>query len=193
MTKPTKLGWLQLRETNNNLQSAGGVIMPFAAAAALNVGEAVWLSADYTVNKSTVATDHQKVIGVVVGGVRAGPLGAAGGNIDSAEPIYDPVAIAAGLLAANAGEQVLVCMFGECYVITDAAIAAGVRICPSTTTAGRVRAGTDPVVAAGATAVTSSAANGAIITGDAFARGVGKLLEASSGAGQAKRVFVNLF
>lgn len=197
MPKPSRQGWVQFLETNNNGNQSGGVILPFAAAAALNVGDVVWISADMTVNKSVVPADHQKLIGVVVGGARSSPLFQATGaptNIDAIEPVYDPVAIAAGIVAAGAvGETVFVCVLGMCYVICDAVIAAGLRLSPSVTVAGRVRPSTDPVISAGAVAVTSSAANGAgTVSGDGFGRGVGKLLEASGGIGQVKRAFISL-
>jgi hypothetical protein len=182
MPKPTKFGFVLLNEVNNN----------GFAAAALNVGDTVWFSADRTVNKSAVAADHQKLAGVVVAGARAGPL--VGNNPDWMEPIYDPNLIAAGVAAATgAGDTILIAIAGEVYVITDAAIAVGLRIAPSTTVAGRVRPATDPVIAAGGVAVTSTAANGAIITGDGFGRGLGRMTEASCGAGVAKRAMIFTF
>lgn len=177
MPKPSRAGWLQFLEVNNNGNQAGGIIQPFTAAVALNVGDAVWISADMTVNKSVVAADHAKALGVVVGGSRSSPLYQAAGqavNIDSIEPVYDPIAIAAGFVAAGAGETVLVCMLGLCYVICDAAIVAGLRLSPSLTIAGRVKASTDLTIATGV-------------------GGIGKLLEASAGAGNAKRAFISTF
>lgn len=197
MPTPAALGWLTLFEKNNNGFQAGGVVLPFTAAGALNVGDIVWISADMTVNKSNVAADHQKVIGVVVAGPHSSPLAssaAASNNPAWMEPVYDPNQIAAGVAASlNAGDQVLVCVLGIAYVVTAAAIAAGVGLVPDTVTPGRVKAASDPAVAAGATAVTSTAANGAIITGDGFRRGCGKLLEASGGAGVAKRALIVTF
>jgi hypothetical protein len=178
MPKPTKFGFVLLNEVNNNGFAAGALVIAVAAAAALNVGDTVWFSADRTVNKSAVAADHQKLAGVVVAGA----------------PIYDPNLIAAGVAAATgAGDTILIAIAGEVYVITDAAIAVGLRIAPSTTVAGRVRPATDPVIAAGGVAVTSTAANGAIITGDGFGRGLGRMTEASGGAGVAKRAMIFTF
>lgn len=159
----------------SDINYPGGLVLPFIGAAALKLGEAVYISADNTVNKSAVAADHLAYLGVVVGGDLT--KGECGG----------PSAAYNSLVVNDTGSNkgVLVQVFGVQSVICDAAIAVG-PIAPSTTVAGRVRAATGLVIAAGAVAVTSSAANGAIITGDGFARIIGRLLVASGAAGDIR-------
>lgn len=184
-TAPSGTGWLKYGDFSGgeaagfDTLAPGGVVFPFKAGGALLLGDSVYISADRTVNKSAVAADHTKRVGIVVGGQQTGfecnnNLGEYGVRV-----------------AANATEIVLVCLQGVSYVICDAAIAAGLPISPSVTVAGRVRPATVPVVAAGAVAVTSAVANGAgSITGDGFNRILGMLLEASTGAGQVKLALI---
>lgn len=187
-TRPVQEGYLILRDSmvtaaegGSDLIYPGGIVLPFIGAALLNIGDVVWLSADNTVNKSAVLADHSKVIGVVVGG------DATSGEVGGPKSAY-------GAKAANsvaAGMNVLVHVYGAQYVVCDAATAVG-PICASITVAGRVRAATPLVVAAGAVAVTSTAANGAILTGDGAGRILGRLLQAAAAPGDVRLALVGI-
>src|SRR6266496_946549 len=108
----------------------GGYIEEFAAGAALNVGDAVYVSAAQTVNKSAVAaTVLGKIAGIVVGGTKT-YMKAVDRKLD------------VGIQAAATSERVLVLKVGKYWVVSDAAITAGDIITPGTTTAGRVKTGT---------------------------------------------------
>lgn len=189
----------------------GGEVIQFTASGTLLVGDLVYFSAASTVAKSNNTANHTKIAGVVVGGQSTD-----GAIID--EETY------VGITAATDGQTVLVLVRGLAYVKGAAAIAAGLPLVADTTTAGRVKAATDfavtaptigtitvsaptigtldATVDAGAVAVTSSAANGAIATvvgapgggvlsgapaggvlsGEGNARIIGKAIEACSGA-----------
>jgi hypothetical protein len=113
----------------------GGIVLPFLGAALLNIGDAVWLSADNTVNKSAVVGDHANFLGIVVGG------DATGGEVGGGKAQF-------GVRAANsaaAGMNVLVQVFGAQYVVLDAATPVG-PIIPSVILAGRMHAGAAPGV-----------------------------------------------
>lgn len=184
---PSNTGWVQYGDYSGGTAAGfdtlapGGIVLPFknGSGGTLLLGDSVFISADRSVSKSVTAADHTKRVGIVVGGQQTGfeannNLGEYGVRV-----------------AANNGEVVMVCVQGVSYVICDAAIGAGVAVAPSTTVAGRVRPATLPTITAGATAVTSSAANGAgTISGDGFNRILGTLLEASTGAGQVKLALI---
>lgn len=186
-TRASSTGWIQYGDLSGSeiagfdTLAPGGIVLPFknGSGGTLLLGDSVFISADRSVSKSILPADHTRRVGIVVGGQQTGfecnnNLGEYGSRV-----------------AANATEVVLVCIEGVSYVICDAAIAAGVPIAPSTTVAGRVRPATLPVVAAGAVAVTSSAANGAgTVSGDGFSRIHGTMLEASTGAGQVKLALI---
>jgi hypothetical protein len=172
----------------------GGVVLPFLAGSNLNVGDAVYISADKTVDKSIVLANHSKRAGIVVGGDRLAPTGP-GGTVTKqgiGEVIWDITQYGVARVAANAGEMVWVMFSGVSYVVTDGAIAAGAAIKQSIITAGQVGPAAALSVAAGAVAVTSTAANGAAdIAGDSQTRVIGHMLEASSGAGQVRLAFIS--
>lgn len=168
--QPTGEPWEIAQEDDVGL-SPGGKVLRLTAAAALNIGDFVFLSAAKTVNKSIVIADHRKRIGVVVGGART-----------DGRVMQDTTNV--GMQAAAINEEVLVCVSGVAYIVVAAAIAAGVHIKPDTVTAGRVQAaGSGFAIAAGAVAVTSTAANGDIITGDGETIIAGMTLEAAAAAG----------
>lgn len=191
-----------LRATELNDLGPGGMVIPFTASGDLKAGDAVYLSAAATVAKSTTASNHDKVIGIVIGGDSLG-----GDVVDDSALV--------GTIVALSGAKVQVLVQGVGYVVTAAAIAAGVSIVADTVTAGRVKAsaavtatGANPTQAAstidaGATGVTSSGANGAIITNGAITQGavtvagagmgriIGRMLNASSGAGIAALAWIN--
>lgn len=181
--RPSVLSWLTLDESPDLIVSPGGIVVPLIPAAALLLGEAVYLSADKTVNKSAVAANGALRCGIVVGGDATN------------DEITDDVT-AYGVRQANLANgsgRVWVCFFGVAYVICDAAIAVGVGICPSVAVAGRVRPGVALGVAAGAVAVTSVAANGVTdISGDSQTKMLGSMLEASGGAAQVKLALIGM-
>jgi F0F1-type ATP synthase membrane subunit c/vacuolar-type H+-ATPase subunit K len=166
----------------------GGVVRLVAGAgASLILGQVVCLTgvADYAVNTSIVDTTHRSVIGVVVGGGHI-QTGITDYNIITDYNLYGVT------VAAVATEDVLIQIRGVCYGIMAGAYAAGVVLRPDTTTAGRLLSIADVGVNAGATAVTSSAANGAGTVVGSYARTVGKLLAASSGAGNVQPLLLTL-
>lgn len=109
--------------------SVGGAVYVFSAGAALNIGDVVYLSAANTVNKSaTTGTVLGKVMGVVVGG-KLTDMRCVSRKLD------------VGVAAAASGDAVIVQYTGKCWVVSDAAIVAGVPLIPGTTTAGRALTG----------------------------------------------------
>ena len=96
--------------------------------------------------------------------------------------------------AAASGETVRVQIAGKCTAIADAAISVGARVGAPTTTAGRVAAASNTLaVASGGTSVTSTAANGAIVSGDpVLSRVLGIALTAAASAGDAITVLLTL-
>lgn len=120
----------------------GGETRTYLAGATLLVGDVVYLSANNTVNKSASASNHEKVVGVVVGGRSTGMLNA----LDSAD---------VGTTAATVGRPVVVLRQGRAWVMLDTVTAtdtihAGDRIKPSTGIAGRVRPATASITATAA-------------------------------------------
>jgi hypothetical protein len=127
---PSASSWLVIQGDPNDPLEIGGLLRIYTAAAALLVGDVVFLSAAGTVDKTVTTGTHVRAVGVVVGGTATGMTCCS----DSAD-----VATA----AAAANERVLVCFSGTAFVIADAALATvGTPIAPSTTVAGRVRAST---------------------------------------------------
>lgn len=143
----------------------GGATRTYLAGATLVVGDVVYLSGDNTVNKSTTLADHEKVVGVVIGG-RSTSMRA---KLDSTD---------LGTTAAVVNRPVIVLRAGRTWIRTGAVtglggdtVRAGIRCKPSTGTAGRVSPATTALtIAAGGVAVTSTAANGAIVSGDGLTR-----------------------
>ena len=107
--------------------SAGGPTIPFSAAAALKIGDAVWISTANTVNKSAVAADGVKFIGVVVGG---------GGSFGNNYGLFDSGSVGLSLVASGKVAEVQVA--GIAWVVAGAAIAVGAELGLDTGTAGRV-------------------------------------------------------
>lgn len=191
MRKPTNFPWLVMSDRlAEDEQGLGGEVVVAKAGAALNIGDAVFISAARTVNKSAVAADYEKRLGIIVGGAKTGMrVHQEDGEV--------------GIQAAASGELVLVCVRGFCKAIAGAAIAAGDRIVADTVTAGRVNVGAtitateNFTIASGVVAVTSTAANGDIIAGAitmagaGFNRIIGQAWTAAAGAASKFIVFVN--
>ena len=81
------------------ITSPGGPSYPFTAAAALKIGDAVWISAANTVNKSAVAADGVKFIGFVIGG---------GGSFGGGYGIFDSGSVGLSLVASGKVAEVQV-------------------------------------------------------------------------------------
>lgn len=184
MGKTTFFTWTGRRTTGNDQTAGdlGGDVLALTAGATLNIGDIVYISGSSTVNKSTTTSNRPLAIGVVVGGALT--------NDEPAMEDYSATAIAAGVPAANVNQRVYVCVRGIVYVVADGAISVGAQITASASTAGRATAAANYTVAAGGTAVTSSAANGAIINGDGTSGSIGKMLEASTGAAQVRKAYI---
>lgn len=174
-------------------RGVSGTLIEYTALSALKLGEAVYTQAAGVVEKSSTVGNHIYVAGIVVGGW----------NTDM-QAIADS-ALVNVLTAADAGERVLVLVHGIYWIISGGAITAGGQIVMDTGTAGRAKAATTLAVAAtgltiaaGATPVTSTAANGAIISGtgtvsgDGIGRTFGRMIEAAGGAAEVKLAYINV-
>jgi hypothetical protein len=152
--KPTRFEFIRLMSDDIG-DVAGGLVEEYTAGGTLLIGDAVYLSAAFTVNKSlTPATVLGKMIGIVVGGARQ--------NQWANERKLD-----VGLQASLVNERVQVLVRGKIWVVSDSAITAGDVLTNGTVTAGRVKTGT----------ITTDVAAGD--TG----RIIGNALEAAAGAG----------
>lgn len=200
--------------------SPSGKVAEYTAGASLKLGESVYFSAAKTVNKSNSAGNAGLVAGVVCGGYQTGMQ------------VLTDINLINVMVAALVNEPIIVLWSGVYWIISDAAIAVGTPIKLGTTTAGRVMGldalsgsigtlaltgapgiGTlDATVDAGATPVTSSAANGAIATvigapsigtlaitgspggqsGDGTGARFGRIIEVASGAAQVKLALINV-
>lgn len=156
----------------------GGEVRIYLAASTdtLRIGDVVFESANNTAGKSATASNHEKVLGVVVGG-------------RSTDMACSLLSADVATIAALPNRPVIVLRRGRTYVRVDSITAtdtvhAGDRIKPSTLRAGFVMPATSTVTAtaaantqgtttiaytnadtirSGGTTVTSTAANGAII------------------------------
>ena len=167
----------------NITPTIGGDVLPFTAGGVLNIGDAVILSASGTVNKSTA--NLSQVIGVVVGGNSWSDY------IYSEETDGNAAAIIGVAAACTSGGLVYVCVRGVMKVLTDAVVAVGALVKLSSGTAGQVTTAAGLTIAAGATPVTSTGANGAIISGDGANTIMGlNIGAASSGAGGIATIYI---
>jgi hypothetical protein len=122
--KATNLPYTKHSSDSDGIADIGGATVEFTAGAALNLGDAVFLSAANTVNKDTAS--GAKFVGIVVGGAQLK------GYINTEQNKYGVIQ------AAATNERVIVQRSGIAYVLTEAAYAAGTHLIPSTTTAGRM-------------------------------------------------------
>lgn len=130
MPNYSNLQWRAGRGSNNDAPGStdlGGDVATFTASGTLLVGDAVYLSADNTVAKSTTAANYAKFIGIVVGGDSLSGFIAQDRDLTSATQ----------LTAALTGKNVIVQINGIARVISDAAVATG-AVTGGATTAGRV-------------------------------------------------------
>lgn len=161
---PSNHGMLLPAEDDRTPVGGGGLCLIATASGALNVGDAVQLSAVDTVTKTIVTADHDQRIGIVVGGTQTGMRALVGSD-------------ALGIAAAADGEQVLVQYSGVAWAVADAnTVAAGDKVKLGETTAGRVLDGTD----------TTDLAAG--ITGQIL----GTALDTAAAAGDPVRVLLTL-
>lgn len=157
MRRVTNLPWIiNSVKSGEDKDTVGGVVILAKAAVSLLGGDAVFVSDDLTVSKSVTAGDYSRRCGIVV----------SGNKVWSGSGLYIPDdSSLVGVSVADPDKDVLVCIQGLCYGIAGAALTAGNSLVASTTTAGRLVTGASLTIAAGAVAVTSTAANGAIISG----------------------------
>lgn len=109
--------------------TTGGIVLRLIAAAALNIGDGVYMSAARTVNKSTTAADYAVMQGIVVGGD------------NTFFSVLQEDGDVGEIAASAAGKGVLVCVHGLCKVVAGDNIALGVQIAPDTGVAGSVITG----------------------------------------------------
>lgn len=158
---PTGYGSLKIASEEGSAK-AGGIVVEMTASGALNVGDAVLVSAANTVLKTVTTTDHKNRLGIVVGGYKTGMRAMA----ESA---------AVGFEAAATGQQVLVQISGIAWGVADEAILIMSKLKLGEATAGRLKDGTD----------TTDLAAG--ISG----RIVGAALDAATNAGDKIRVLID--
>lgn len=149
--QPTGLPYIAPSEDIFNQKTPGGIVLPFIATAALNVGDPVFTTAaaDNEVSKSATAADYQAGVGIVVGGAQT----------DYAAMQEDGII---GEPAAEAGELVFVMVLGKAKAVAQAAIAAGAKVGQSSVSGEVIGA-----AAAGqriGTALTAATLEGDIIT-----------------------------
>lgn len=157
--KPTVLPGILLNDDNGldgGAYANGGLYCVAKAAATVLIGDAVYWSAAFNVNKSITAGDRLKRAGIVVGGV---PRALADYVL---EALQNPLDL--GEVAGNANDIVLVCYRGICLAIADGAIGAGAQLTFSAATSGRLTpaatAAVTDAMGVVATAVDAAALNG---------------------------------
>lgn len=124
--KPTNLPYTKHSSDSDAAADIGGPTIEFIAGGALNLGDAVCLTAADTVNKSTVAGDIVNYVGIVVGGAQLKNY------VNTEKNKYGVIP------AANVNERVIVQIRGVAYVLTAAAYAVGTSLVPSGAVAGRM-------------------------------------------------------
>lgn len=131
----------------------GGIVAPFVPAVDLSYGDAVFLAAGQTVNKSTTPADYVAFMGFVVGGDVENYMNA---DFRDVTPTNTKVATAVTGVA-------FVQISGIVWAVADAAIATngGVRLIGSAIVAGRVASGTTAGQMLG-TSITSAAGAGSL-------------------------------
>lgn len=157
--KPSVLSGLLLNDDagmDGGAYANGGLYCVAKAAATVLIGDGVFWSAAFSVNKSVTAGDRLKRAGIVVGGV---PRAVADYIL---EALQNPLDI--GEIAGNANDIVLVCYRGICVGVADGAVGAGAQCTFSAATAGRLTpaatAAVTDAMGVVATAIDAAAANG---------------------------------
>jgi hypothetical protein len=154
-SRPTNLPYVTHRATSDQAAQGqvGGPCIEYTAGGSLNVGDCVLITAANTVNRSGVGTDYVAYVGVVVGGRRTGGLA-----------VWDLRSNA--LLAATAGEEVLVQYAGIANVVANSALGPANLVVPS------------PSV-------------GRVIGGITAGQTLGIMVTAAAGAGSIAKMFIN--
>jgi hypothetical protein len=122
MRGTTNHPWSRPQENPDAINSPGGTVIVQTATGQTLVGDAVYASAAHTVTKSNTPADYKKFVGIVVGGTATGMQ----------------VAETVGLVAANAGESLLIAISGIANAIADAPVAASALLAGGAVTAGRL-------------------------------------------------------
>lgn len=174
MAQPTNIPWTcSMQEDSANIlggrgtyPGAGGDVIPFIAAQALNSGDAVSLTATAaTVDKTiTPITSGPKSVGIVVGGAALAPGNSSQSGFPTAMDVVDSddLTTPTGILCANTGQAVFVQTYGVAYAVAGAAIVAGSQVGFDTGTAGRL------IVNAAATQIFGLAITAAAGAGSVF-------------------------
>lgn len=139
--RPTNYPWIIQNDALGEDAGAfavGGIANVYTAGATLLIGDAVFISAAFTVNKSVVAGDRLKRAGIVVGGLTRSVVS---GTLEALQNLID-----VGDQAAVVNDPILVCTSGICYAVADGVIAAGTLVTLSAATAGRVTAAASAAV-----------------------------------------------
>jgi hypothetical protein len=115
--------------------AAGGSVRPYYAADSLRIGDAVYLSADNTVNASSTAAAYNKLVGVVVGGTKLGSSSMV------ATDASDAGTLAAIATTSSTPQFVWVLSNGRAWMRNDAAAAllAGDEVIPSASSTARIK------------------------------------------------------
>lgn len=165
---PTHLPYTMSTEGENNSLDfllPGGDVVYAKATQQMKLGDCVFkTSVVDTFDKSATPANYATMVGVVVGG-----------RLSNFQIIqYDsiangPSALIGNLVVANAGQEILIMIWGTAYVIADAALATiGTKLTGASTTAGRVGS-----------------------VGAASGNFVGAQLDVAAGAGSIIRLAVN--
>ena len=132
MGQPTQFQNISFGFGDGLRDNVGGSTVAMLAGLALNLGEVVFISGTAeTVSKSVTATEYAKYVGVVVGG-----------NLTGMHAISHNPPATGTIACAAINQPVLIQISGIAWFLADAIIASGNELVPSTTTAGRVIAGT---------------------------------------------------
>lgn len=128
---PTAEAWtiLTSEDAPQTYAQPGGLVLRFKAAAALKIGDIVYVSALNTVAKSTTAANYQAMGGIVVGYCSF---------TRGQEYIWQSTTGAIGVSTCAADDDVFVCISGVAWAVADAAITAYAKVGAGGTTAGRV-------------------------------------------------------
>lgn len=151
-----------------NGNAVGGYVRQYNACTGqtIKVGDAVFLGGNNCVSASTTAADHEKLVGIAVGG-RSTSMYVSGDSVD------------VGTTAAAQKRPVWVLVSGRTYARVDSATAdtlhAGEACKPSTVTGmgGRIMPATTTITATISTADTSKTVKGATVSGPITVAGDG--------------------
>lgn len=126
--RPTNFPYLWYSTSDNETPlRPGGICVVGTAGASLLIGDAVYLSAVDTFNKSGTVANYAGLKGIVVGGEQ------------TFMQTHQADALIGSMVAAKTGERVIVMVQGIAKTLSDAALATlNTKITAGATTAGRV-------------------------------------------------------